>query len=78
MCGKKLYLNCELSKVYQNSLINADINISGLLNGRTHRIEEKHNKLGEVRKNIRTRGNRMKQNVPRPCVFPPMNVRFST
>ena len=51
--GKKLYVNCELSKVYQNSLINADINISCLLNGKTHRIEKKHNKLGEVQKNIR-------------------------
>ena len=50
MYGKKLYVNCELSKVYRNSLINAEINISGLLNGQTHRIEEKHNKLGKVQK----------------------------
>ena len=77
MYGKKLYANCELSKVYRNSLINADISILGLLNGQTHRIEKKHNKLGEVRKNICARGNRMKQNVPRPCVFSSLGVRFS-
>ena len=77
MYGKKLYANCELSKVYRNSLINADISILGLLNGQTHRIEKKHNKLGEVQKNICARGNRMKQNVPRPCVFSSLGVHFS-
>lgn len=44
MYGKKFYANCELSKVYQNSLNNADISIFGLLNGQTYRIEKKHNK----------------------------------
>lgn len=44
MYGKKFYTNCELSKVYRNSLNNADISIFGLLNGQTYRIEKKHNK----------------------------------
>ena len=44
MYGKKFYTNNELSKVYRNSLNNADISIFGLLNGQTYRIEKKHNK----------------------------------